>query len=178
MKTLLALDLSTTACGWSHWNVEEKKLLDSGTILTETDNFKDNFHKIDFLVKEFNRILKGQSPNFLFVEEALVKLSGGGSSAHTIAKLIQMNFAGTYALVRSFGDKCSYKFLDVRQARKSLDIKIPRGVNAKSIVFQYVKANYPEITFKYKKTGNPKDFELDRCDAIVLGAAALKTNLS
>lgn len=172
MKQLLALDLSTTACGWSLWDIENKALLDSGTHLTPTDDFKDNFEKIDFLVEKF----KDVKPNLLFVEEALQKLSGGNSSSHVIAKLIQMNFAGTYALRKSFGE-CPYAFLDVRAARKSCGIKVPRGSNAKEIVFAFVEAKFPKLEFKFKKTGRPKDFEFDRCDSIVLGLAALELNL-
>ncbi len=176
MKTLLALDLSTTACGWSFWDIDKKELLNSGTVRTPTDDFKDNFAKIDFLILQFQRLLPGIVPDFLFVEEALQKLSGGNSSAQVIAKLIQMNFAGTYALRKQFGD-CPYGFIDVRLARKTLGIKIPRGENAKEVVFSYIKSKYPELKFEYKKTGRPKDWEYDRCDAIVLGAAAILLNL-
>ena len=176
MKTLLALDLSTTACGWSLWGIDSKELLDSGTARTPTDNFKDNFDKIDFLLKHFFVALNEKAPDFLFVEEALQKLSGGNSSAQVIAKLIQMNFAGTYALRKQFGD-CPYGFIDVRLARKTLGIKIPRGENAKEVVFSYIRSKYPNLKFEYKKTGRPKDWEYDRCDAIVLGAAAILLNL-
>lgn len=170
---ILALDLSTTACGWSLWDDSIETPIKCGTILTPTEDFKDNFEKIDFIVDFFKKELVSYTIDHLFVEEALKKLSGGNSSSEIIAKLIQMNFCGTYALVKAFN--CKYHFLDVRAARKLNGIKIPRGENAKEIVYDFVSKKLPELKFSFKKTGRVKDFEYDKCDSIVIGLAAIKT---
>ena len=94
-----------------------------------------------------------------------------------MAKLQRFNGMCSYACRKVF--KENPELFDVRQARKVLGIKVPRGKGkknlAKKVVIGYVKERFDE-GFKYNLTykGNPQPGTDDRADAIVIALAGIK----
>jgi hypothetical protein len=68
--------------------------------------------------------------------------------------------------------------IEHRTARKLLGIKPPKGTKGKDLkkyILQHVR-NYgiiPESKWKFKRTGNPKDYCFDMSDAFVIAKAGL-----
>jgi precorrin-2 methylase len=83
----------------------------------------------------------------------------------------------SYACRKTFKD--NPELIDVRQARRILGIKVPRGKGkkslAKKVVIDYIKDRYEE-DFDYKLTykGNPQPGTDDRADAIVVALAGIR----
>ena len=174
---LLALDLSTSICGWSTW--ENKKLKDSGFLLLtnskgEPKDLSERLDKAVDFFKSFNNITS------IAAEAALQRHSGGFSNANTLNKLIAFNFSLTYVLSRHF--KAPVDYINVITARKLAGIKVPRQPKGlkkdphwtKKIVLKEVAKKYPMIKFELTKMGNPKRGSDDVADAIVVGLAALE----
>jgi len=173
MSNTLGLDISTTKIGIAVIDTNDK-LLHSDLI-----KFKSELPLEDRAVIFESIILKLEkkySPYYVFVEAPAINFRSG-STAHVMAKLQRFNGMCSYACRRVF--KENPELIDVRQARKALDIKIPRGKGmksqAKKVVIDYVKKRYDE-NFLYKLTykGNPAPGTDDRADAIVVALGGIK----
>jgi hypothetical protein len=179
-KYLLALDASTNCTGWCLFDLTTKKLFKAGAIESPSDDpkskktprFPDLFTKVDYVIEQLVEICKGLEIAYIAIEQALKKLSGG-SSAHTIGMLIQFNFCVMYALTRKF--KCEYLYFDVRSARKSCGITVPKKGDPKVAVMAVIQPRYPNLTYTLKRTGTLKDWCFDMTDSIVIGETAIKT---
>lgn len=169
MTKILALDISTSCTGWSYW--KDKKLVEAGAIETPTEKFDSIFLKMDHAKDElYAKISSLGGADLIVAESALKKFTPGRSSADVIAKLVGFNFCLTYTLTRLLEAK--ELFIDVKSARKTVGIKVPKGANAKLIVHGYASARFPSLSWPVKKTGTPKDWTVDMADALVIGEYA------
>lgn len=166
---ILALDISTSCTGWSYWR--DKKLIEAGAIETPTEKFDSIFSKMDHAKNELHaKVLDLGGADLIVAESAFKKFANGKSSADVIAKLVGFNFCLTYSLTRLLDAK--ELFIDVKSARKTVGIKVPKGANAKLIVHKYASLKYPNLSWPTKKTGTPKDWTVDMADALVIGEYA------
>lgn len=172
MTKILALDISTSCTGWSYW--DDKKLIEAGAIETPTDKYDSIFLKMDHVKEELYKKMNPLGVDLIVAESAFKKFASGQSSADVIAKLVGFNFCLTYTLTRLL--KSKELFIDVKSARKTVGIKVPKGDNAKLIVHKYASAKYPNLDWPVKKTGTPKDWTIDMADALVIGEYALQFN--
>lgn len=178
----LALDISTTCTGFSFWEEvnDEIILIEAGAIESPTEKFPTLEQKMDFVVCEVNKQISCLqiTPDVIVAEAALKKFTGGKSTADTMSKLIAFNFCLCYALSRYNLPPILIEHLDVRAARKSVGIAIPKNIKdkkeIKKIVINHWKNKYPNLRWDLKKTGNYKDFVEDMADSITIGAAYLK----
>lgn len=179
-KYLLALDVSTACTGWCLFDLTTKKLHKAGWIATPSDKpdckktprFPERFDKIDYIYSELIKICDGLEIEYVAIEEALKKLSGG-SNANTIGVLIQFNFCVMYLLSRKFKSKSLY--YDVRSARKTVGITVPKKADAKECVMAVIRPRYPDLSYEFKRTGVLKNECFDMSDAIVIGETAMKS---
>lgn len=108
------------------------------------------------------------------MEEALLAFQGGQSSASVIATLNQFSGIVQWLVKITFGYEP--KIYNVSTARKLAfgSMSYPRGVKRKEVIFQRVYKEYPHLELPLKRTGKPKDYLYDICDAIVIGVAHAK----
>lgn len=136
------------------------------------------FLKVDYFKKfiKLNQYFKS-SDSSIYVETPLSAFKKGGSMIQTVILLQKMNALCRYVLY-CFMEK-EPTLIHVNTARKTIGIKIPKPTNSKKtkdFVFNFVKLfqEIPESTWKYKKTGNPKEWCYDRADSFVVAKAAYK----
>jgi len=63
------------------------------------------------------------------------------------------------------------QYLTAGEARKEVNLKIPRGQKAKPVVLQFVLDNDPTFSVQYTKHGNPKPGAYDRADSWIIAKA-------
>ena len=108
------------------------------------------------------------------MEESLLMFQGGSSSASVIATLQQFSGIVQWLIKITFGYQPT--MINVSTARKLAfgSISYPKGIKRKEVIYQRVYKEYPHLDLPLKKTGKPKDFVYDQCDAIVIGLAHAK----
>jgi hypothetical protein len=172
---IVGLDVSTSCVGVCI-------LCDDGSLksIHHIDLRKEkNFYKKVKMVLEFlldgEPSLRSCSGFKFFVEAPLLVFKMKASMASTIALLQRFNAAVCYAIYSTWN--MEPKHISVISARKAVGITLPKKkkkAEIKPIVFEYVKSLgvVPESSWAYKKTGRPKDWVYDRCDAFVVARAA------
>jgi hypothetical protein len=173
MKTVLALDISTSCTGVSIF--QEGRLIKACSIETSSKKFDSVFDKMTHLLNEITLFCKGFDVNYIAAEAAFKKFAMGKSNASVLALLIGFNFCLVYNLTKIFSAK--EIFIDVKNARKSVGLKMLKGADAKMIVYEYVSKKYPDLNWTHKKTGKPKDWTIDMADSIVIGEAVFLNKL-
>jgi hypothetical protein len=98
--------------------------------------------------------------------------NSGGSSAKTMSALQRFNGAVSWLCHSTVG--VTPEYLTAGEARKEVDLKIPRGQKAKPVVLQFVLDNDPTFSVQYTKHGNPKPGSYDRADSLVVARAGYK----
>lgn len=173
MSNTLGLDISTTKIGIA--------VLDGSDQLLHSDliKFKSELPLEDraaIFESIMRKIEQKYNPMFVFVEKPAINFRSG-STAHVMAKLQRFNGMCSYACRKVFRE--NPELIDVRQARKAVGIKIPRGKGTKSlakkVVIEHVKSMFEE-DFRYNLTykGNPQPGTDDRADAIVIALGGIK----
>ena len=173
MSNTLGLDISTTKIGVAIIDANDK-LLHSDLIKFKSElPLEDRAAIFESIMR---KIESKYSPYFVFVEKAAINFRSG-STAHVMAKLQRFNGMCSYACRKVFKENPT--LIDVRAARRSLGIKVPREKGqkslAKKVVIGYVKDRFDE-GFKYNLTykGNPQPGTDDRADAIVIALAGIQ----
>ena len=173
---LIGLDISTSCTGICLLN-------DDGSFNSihhiELKKEKNFYKKIDMVLDFIDHIIElkskvGDVVRF-YVEAPLLHFKMKASMASVLALLQKFNACVCYGLYLKYGHEP--KLISVISARKMLGISIPKKTkkkDSKLMVFNQVKAMnvIPEINWTYKKTGRPKDFCFDRCDAFVIARSA------
>ena len=96
------------------------------------------------------------------------------STAHVMALLQRWNgFICSQIFLTSNKEPIS---ISAASARKIVGIKIPKGIKGKKTkeyILSYVKELniIPQSHWIYKKTGMPKDYHFDECDAVIIAKA-------
>lgn len=171
--SILALDISTSCTGVS---IFDNGVLKKATAIeTSSDKFDSVFDKMTHLLSKIEDFCKDESIAFVVAEAAFKKFATGRSNASVIALLVGFNFCLVYNLTQKLSAK--EIFVDVKNARKTVGLKIPKGADAKAVVYEYVSKKYPQLDWPLKKTGNPKDWTIDMADSIVIGESAIINKL-
>lgn len=171
---LLALDISTNIIGWSKWEngipVEAGyfKLTNSKSEPKELDK------RLDIALEKFGDF---SGITQIAAEAALQKFTPGKSTINTLNKLIAMNFGLTYTLSRRWNVPVEY--IDVKQARKKIGLKIPKQPKkekkdpdwTKKIVMSEMAQEYPDLYSWGDKWGKYKS-NFDVADSLCIGKAA------
>lgn len=170
------LDISTRIIGWSLMD-HSGSLKDWGYIeypqKTKKRPALTLFQKMDYLegLQDKLRVYKDDIDAW-GVEEAVKKFQGGKSTANTIYTCASFNFGVAHSFYKFFGFEPIY--IPVSTARKTVDLKIPRGLDKysrKSEVVEWCKPRYPTINWVLTKTGKFKPWCFDVADSLVITEA-------
>lgn len=165
---IIGLDLSTSICGICILN-------DDGTYSSvgylELKKEKNLYRKADLFKKFLLEKTKGYDNIKFIVEAPLLMFKMRASMASTIALLNKWNAVCCFQIYSIFGQEPT--MVNVNTARKTIGLFLPKKkkrAEIKPMVFQYVKSLkiVPESVWVYKKTGRPKDWVYDICDATVV----------
>lgn len=171
MSNTLGLDISTTRIGIA--------VLDSENALVHSDLIKfkselpleDRATIFESIIKKLNTKYRF---HYVFIEKPAINFRSG-STAHVMAKLQRFNGMCSYACRKVF--KENPELIDVRQARKAVGIKIPRGSgsknHAKKIVIEHVEKLYDNFKYNLTFKGNPQPGTDDKADAIVIALGGI-----
>ena len=96
--------------------------------------------------------------------------NSGGSSAKTMAALQRFNGVVSWLCHATIG--ITPEYITAGQARKEVNLKIPRGQKAKPVVLQFVLDNDPTFSVQYTKHGNPRPECFDKADSWVIAKSA------
>lgn len=163
---ILGLDISTSITGYT--------VLDGQTVVVCDKLDLRNKKYTDFLdksvaAKQLLHQIKQKYPiKHIFIEETLNVLSGK-SSAHVIMTLNRFNGILSWQAYEISGIKPQY--ISSRQARKMVGITIPKGIDAKETVINFLLANEPQFKVEYSKFGNWVQGTSDRADSLVIAKA-------
>jgi len=164
----LGLDISTSKIGIALLN-ENKELICSDFIKL---NSKDSLEKraeqfyeyIYLLYLEYERKIDS-----VFLEQPFVAMFGGSSSAVTTSTLNIFSGMCRYVIYGVLNKEPV--LVDVRKARSSLGIRIPRGTPAKSkkqMIIDYVVSKYGNLfVYNTTKFNNFAVGTDDRADAVI-----------
>jgi len=168
MSNTLGLDISTTRIG-----IADDKLLHSDLIKFKSElPLEDRAAIFESIMRKVNT---KYTPFYVFIEKPAINFRSG-STAHVMAKLQRFNGMCSYACRKVF--KENPELIDVRQARKALGIKIPRGKGTKSlakkVVIDHVEALFENFQYTLTYKGNPQPGTDDRADAVVIALGGIK----
>ena len=166
---ILGLDISTSITGVA---LLEKDGAYFSTLSWNTKKPKDLFEKakiINNLALELKDELGDTKVEKIFIEQSLMFLSSGMSSAGTITKLAKFNGMVSWLIYEVFG--VTPEFIGVTSARKACGIKVPRGRKGKDCVMEFLLDTEPRFPVEYTRHGNPKPEAFDRADALVIAKA-------
>lgn len=167
---LLGLDISTSMVGW---NIrDEEKILETGYI--NLKKIDDMFCKVDKVDEELEKIFQKYQIDYVGVEAALERVSGGKTNANTMNKLVAMNFAVSYLI---HGRGVSIIRISVNTARKICGIKIPRKISQtekKNIVIEHHKRLNPDLVWDLTRNETYKDYCGDIADSLTISKATLE----
>ena len=172
MTNTLGLDISTTKIGIAVLDGDDK-LVHSDLIKFKSDlPLEDRAAIFESIMR---KIEKKYSPIYVFVEKPAINFRSG-STAHVMAKLQRFNGMCSYACSKVF--KENPELIDVRSARRTLGIKIPRGKGMKSqakrVVIEYVEKQYKDFKYSLTYKGNPQPGTDDRADAVVIALGGIR----
>jgi len=190
----VGLDISTSCIGASLLDEFGKVIkLDYLELKEEKSFFKkvDMFSKFLLEFLNFNSSLdliqyyknENYEEIYFYVEEPLQAFKSNASMAQTISLLQRYNACCTYVIYQLFMREPI--LLNATNARKTLGISVPRKTanglktDTKKFVWDFIKNKnvIPDFYWQFKKTGNPKNFCYDMCDAYVIAFSGfLKQN--
>ena len=166
---ILGLDISTSITGVAILNDDGSYMT---TISWNTKKPKDLFDKAKIIhqkATELKAELGHKKIDKIYIEQSLMFLSSGMSSATTITKLAKFNGMISWVAYQVFG--VTPEHIVVTTARKACGIKVPRGKKGKDCVMSFLLDNEPNFTVEYTRNGNPRPEAFDRADALVIAKA-------
>ena len=163
---ILGLDISSSKIGIA-------LMKDNQLVISEVIKFKSNLSLEERALTFRERMQKIEQHYVIYdvyVEQPALMFKGGKTTAFTMAKLQRFNGMCCF-IVREVFDQDA-QMVNVRSARRVLNIKVPRGGNTKKIIIQEVEKRMGD-QFKYNLThkGNPQPGTDDRADAIIVALA-------
>tara|TARA_R100000008_G_scaffold62339_1_gene39599 strand:+ start:1442 stop:1969 length:528 start_codon:yes stop_codon:yes gene_type:complete len=173
METI-GLDISSSKIGIA---VLDK---DENILLSEVIKFKTNIsleERANKFEKRLREIEKAYVPYSVYIEQPAMMFKGGKTTAQTMAKLQRFNGMCAYIAYRVFDMQPT--MVNPRSARSKLNIKVPRGTNAKKIIIEWVKDEYKDqFKFEYTRHGNPQPGTDDRADAVIVALGGIRLDNS
>jgi len=170
---ILGLDVSSSKIGIAVLDYE-KKIVSSDLIKFKPETPLEERAKL--FENKLEKLRKYYLITHVFVEEPFIAFGGGKTTAHTMAKLQRFNGMCSYSVYNVF--ESLPNMVNVRVARSSLGIKIPKGTkqnDTKKFIIEYVQANHREFTYNITAQGNPVPGTDDKADAIVIALYGLQT---
>ena len=163
---ILGLDISSSKIGIA-------LMKDDQLVISEVIKFKSNL-SLEERALAFRERMQNIEQHYViydvYVEQPALMFKGGKTTAFTMAKLQRFNGMCCF-IVREVFDQDA-QMVNVRSARRVLNIKVPRGGNTKKIIIQEVEKRMGD-QFKYNLThkGTPQPGTDDRADAIIVALA-------
>lgn len=164
----LGLDISTSITGLTVLDDGGNVVLNDA-INTKSKKFESFFDKASEVERRLALLKSQHNIQKIFIEQSLQAFRPGLSSAQVILTLGKFNGIVSWICFKTFGLQPEY--IGATTARKSLDIKVPRGENAKLIVLQRVLELEPSFKVAYTAHGNPVEGTFDRADSYVIAKA-------
>ena len=163
---VLALDVSTSITGISVIDREGHVIYCSAVDLRKYKNF---FTKCEIMRSALMDIRTDYAISEVYIEQPFMFFNSGGSSAKTMAALQRFNGVVSWLCHATIG--ITPEYITAGQARKEVNLKIPRGQKAKPVVLQFVLDNDPTFSVQYTKHGNPKPESYDKADSWIIAKA-------
>lgn len=164
----LGLDISTSITGLTVLDSSGNVLLNDAINMTSA-KFKSFFDKADAVERRLVLLKSEHKIEKIFIEQSLQAFRPGLSSAQVILTLGKFNGIVSWICYKVFGFEPEY--IGATTARKALDIKVPRGENAKLLVLKRVLELEPSFKVEYTAHGNPVAGTFDRADSYVIAKA-------
>lgn len=166
----IGLDISSSKIGIAVLDKDENIILSEVIKFKSNTTLEDRAQKFE---KRMRELEKAYVPYCVYIEQPALMFKGGKTTAQTMAKLQRFNGMCSYIAYVVFNMVPT--LVNPRSARSRLNLKIPRGQNAKKIIIEWVTEKYKE-QFKYNMTrhGNPQPGTDDRADAIVVALGGIK----
>ena len=166
---ILGLDISTSIIGAAVLDSDGNHVIDDSWDIRK---YKDFFQKacvIEDKIGELQFELQPRKVDKIFIEQPLMFLSSGMTTARTITTLSKFNGMISWMAYKMFDLVPEY--VEASTARRMCGIKVPRGVKAKQCVMEYLLDNEPKFHVEYTRHGNPRPEAFDRADAIIIAKA-------
>lgn len=164
---ILGIDASTKCIGWCLLN-DDGSLFDVGYIWLE--KLKNQYDKLDAFKNALVNSLRIVGDVSVFIEAPLQR-----SNNQNVVNILQ-RWNGMVCVLLYQGFGVHPVLIPERDVRKLNEIVVPKGVkgvNKKKYVLQCVQdlGIIDENKWELKRTGNPKDFSYDMCDAYCVARA-------
>lgn len=185
MNYILALDLSTTVCGYTIFEEESEKLEEISFFKFKEELLLNRSKELETLILNLNKKYKF---NKMIIEENLKSFRSGGTNAAAMINTSKINFCCQYLI--KFVHGIDVVEINVNSARSSCFpgfhkiARLRKGIKQKEIAFEIACTELGDSTFPKKilQSGPRKGLEVfideagDMADSWVIGRAYL-TNL-
>lgn len=166
---ILGLDVSTSIVGAAVFDNSGNHVIDVSWDVRKYKNFFQKARVIQDKVEELKCELRHRKIERIFIEQPLMFLSSGMTTAKTITTLSKFNGMISWMVHQVFN--LTPEYIEAGTARRLCGIKVPRGTKAKKCVLEYLLDNEPKFHVEYTRHGNPKPEAFDRADAIIIAKA-------
>jgi hypothetical protein len=164
----LGLDVSTSLTGLTVLDSAGNILLNE-VVDMRSKKFVTFFDKAAAVERRLASLKTEHNIQKIYIEESLQAFRPGLSSAQVILTLGRFNGIVSWICYKVFSFEPEY--IGATTARKALEIKVPRGENAKEIVLKHVLDLEPTFKVEYTAHGNPVAGSYDRADSYVIAKA-------
>jgi Holliday junction resolvasome RuvABC endonuclease subunit len=175
---ILGLDVSTSIVGWCVLNDNgELVKLDHIVLNKITTGIYDKANEVKVIL---NNIKKQYNINNIYVEESLMRFRRGMSSAKTLSVLSKFNGIVSYIAASVF--EINPVHILAPHGRKVCGVIISRQskrqLGIKQIILNHVSKELGDkLAIAHTKTGKPKPWMYDRCDAYIMARAGFLEQL-
>ena len=164
---ILGLDVSTSITGVCILDNNKNLILSDYIILKKG---KDIFEKGEMIKEYLTKIKKEYDIKEIVIEKSLQTFRSGFSSAKTLSLLASFNGLTSWFCYDIF--KLKPEYVSATSARKMAGIKVPKGKKGKEVVYDWVVNQNKMIEEELTRTGRPKPYMYDQCDAIIVALSA------
>jgi hypothetical protein len=164
----LGLDISTSITGITILDLSGNMVLNE-VVDMRSKKYKSFFDKAKAVQRRLAQLKNTYNIEKIFIEQSLQAFRPGLSSAQVILTLGKFNGIVSWICYEIFGFEPEY--IGASTARKSLNIKVERGQNAKEVVLKNVLALESGFKVDYTPKGNPVAGSFDRADSYVIAKA-------
>lgn len=181
MKTILALDISTSCTGYTVIN-SENAVLDIDYI--NLSKYNTLYDKAGHVKSVLTEVVKKYNIDCIAVEENLQAFRPGLSSAKTLMTLAQFNGVVRWICFEAFN--IEPVSINVNAARKAIGLKVDKKLNAstKEQVLAWVTNEEPDINWPVKEISRGRNkgqlqlesWSYDMADSYVIGRAFIVEN--
>ena len=169
MKSILSLDISSSAIGWAVISFDaDYKLLDYGSILP-SKKIKNIQERFEDLESKLSKLVSANNYDYIVVEDYASFFKGGRSNSRTIIILALFNEFTKYFLYKKTG--VLPEKISVISIRSILSKKFSKKIRSKDETFEFIKENEPGFSVRLNRNNNIRKECYDEADAIATGIA-------